>query len=158
MHKRNKLGFTLVELMVVIVVIVILASITVVAYLGVKSDSQDSVRAHDMATIKEAILLYDNEFKGVPRVSAYNSAVSSWDQSTSPNWLSWLRRDNGEMPVDPINSAAENRIYRYYCYTATSSQAINGQTTVKINYRENSNKQVTSVFNVTNCLSSVPTL
>lgn len=51
-------GFTIVELLIVIVVISILAAITVVAYTGVQERSRDSNRKTDLAQIATALRLY----------------------------------------------------------------------------------------------------
>lgn len=53
-----KAGFTIVELLIVVVVIAILASITVVGYSGISSRSRDSVRASDVRNIKNALEMY----------------------------------------------------------------------------------------------------
>ncbi len=54
----NIRGFTIVELLIVIVVIAILAAITVVAYNGIQARAQDSAITNDLASIKKKIELY----------------------------------------------------------------------------------------------------
>lgn len=49
-------GFTIVELLIVVVVIAILAAITVVAYTGITNKANDSARLADASTIEKAIL------------------------------------------------------------------------------------------------------
>jgi len=56
--KNIQKGFTIVELLVVIVVIGILAAITVVAYSGVQQRARDTVRKDDLAALAQAIRLY----------------------------------------------------------------------------------------------------
>lgn len=56
--KRTTNGFTIVELLIVIVVIAILAAISVVAYTGVQARARDSIRKSDLAEIKKALTLY----------------------------------------------------------------------------------------------------
>lgn len=51
-------GFTVVELLIVIVVIGILASITVVGYSGVQRSARDTKRVSDLSKIAEAVGLY----------------------------------------------------------------------------------------------------
>lgn len=51
-------GFTIVELLIVIVVIAILATITIVAYNGVQQRARDSARKNDVASIVKALKLY----------------------------------------------------------------------------------------------------
>lgn len=55
---KNRAGFTLVELLIVIVVIAILASISVVAYNGIQARARDAQRKHDIQTIARALELY----------------------------------------------------------------------------------------------------
>lgn len=55
---QNKNGFTIVELLIVIVVIAVLAAISVVAYNGVQSRARDNVRKQDLAQLAKATKLY----------------------------------------------------------------------------------------------------
>lgn len=56
--KKALSGFTIVELLIVIVVIAILASISVVAYTGIQARGRDSVRKQDIASLVKATQLY----------------------------------------------------------------------------------------------------
>ena len=51
-------GFTIVELLIVIVVIGILAAISIVAYNSVSAKARDSQRLQDVATINKALDMY----------------------------------------------------------------------------------------------------
>jgi prepilin-type N-terminal cleavage/methylation domain-containing protein len=51
----NKRGFTIVELLIVIVVIGILATISLVAFNGIQAKGRDSIRKSDLATIAKAL-------------------------------------------------------------------------------------------------------
>ena len=51
-------GFTIVELLIVIVVIAILASISIVAYNGIQQRARDNVRKQDIAQLAKALKLY----------------------------------------------------------------------------------------------------
>ncbi len=55
-HKRNRHGFTIVELLIVIVVIAILAAITVVSYNGIQQRAQNAKRDADMSALYKAIM------------------------------------------------------------------------------------------------------
>lgn len=119
-------GFTIIELLIVIVVIAILATIAIVAYGGIQERARDSQRSHDMATIKKALLMYNATHGGVPRGSAFGgNSVAGWHLSSGENWLSFLESEYGEMPVDPINTGTEDPtsvgegyewVYFYTCY------------------------------------------
>ncbi len=56
--KHKQTGFTIVELLIVIVVIAILAAISIVAYNGIKSRAYDSVRITEAQSIAKAISAY----------------------------------------------------------------------------------------------------
>ena len=51
-------GFTIVELLIVIVVIAILAAITIVAYNGIQARAKDTVRKNDLAHLVKVTQLY----------------------------------------------------------------------------------------------------
>lgn len=157
-------GFTIVELLIVIVVIAILAAITIVTYNGVQSRARDSRRSQDIASIKKAILAYDAVYGGVKRVGVYNSAGSThggWDASIDPNWLSFLRADYGTMPVDSQNTMAlttnapdsSNRVYFYYCY-AVGTGPLPATDNVRLGYILDNGSIKNENFPVTACLTS----
>lgn len=47
-------GFTIVELLIVIVIIAVLAAITIVAFSGMQARARDSRRVSDMRTIQKS--------------------------------------------------------------------------------------------------------
>ena len=55
---RNARGFTIVELLIVVVVIAILAAISIVAFNGMQQRARDSERKTDVASIAKALSLY----------------------------------------------------------------------------------------------------
>jgi type II secretion system protein G len=59
-------GFTIVELLIVIVVIGILAAITIVAYNGIQQRGRDSDRKSGISTIQKALELYHADNGGYP--------------------------------------------------------------------------------------------
>lgn len=155
-------GFTIVELLIVVVVIAILAAITIVAFNGVQARARDARRGADTASIKKALMLYDNTYGGVPQPgpSKYTgtNTYAGWDSSTSPTWLAFLNADNGKMPLDPTNSRPNadasnptNRNYFYYCYNAGTGP--NPATAnVRLGYQNESGANVLLDFPVTSCL------
>lgn len=64
--KRTTSGFTIVELLIVIVVIAILAAITVVAYNGITARSQDAQMLSDLTNASKKVELYNAEFSSYP--------------------------------------------------------------------------------------------
>jgi len=70
-------GFTVVELLIVIVVIGILAAITIVAYNGIQAQARDNVRKQDLAQLAKATKLYAVD-KGDYAELNCGSAGSGW--------------------------------------------------------------------------------
>ena len=113
---RTKLaGFTIVELLIVIVVIAILAAISVVAYTGVQTRARDSARTDSIAKIKKALELYKIDHGRYPGATA-NPGWLGWEASndTSGSFMEYLAPYglSGNSVVDPTNDTT----YRYYYY------------------------------------------
>jgi len=73
---NNWRGFTIVELLIVIVVIAILAAITIVAYNGIQARANDSSIQSDISNLIKKIKLYEAEFGTFPP-SGYRSGDST---------------------------------------------------------------------------------
>ena len=98
MHKNR--GFTIVELLIVVVIIAILASITIVAYNGIQTRAQRSKIDTDIATINRAISAArsaeSKTFAQITNTSA--TGVSCWGQpngtdlaALASNSTCWVR-------------------------------------------------------------------
>jgi prepilin-type N-terminal cleavage/methylation domain-containing protein len=95
-------GFTIVELLIVIVVIAILATISVVAFSGVQARARDSIRKSDLSEIKKAITRYHidkGDWMGAGSGCGYNGGGQGWF-----NYIS------GSYPV-PIATCLTNEGY-----------------------------------------------
>ncbi len=113
---KTKSGFTIVELLIVIVIIAILAAITIVAYNGITARANDTRRMHDLSEIRQTLSLYYQD-KGFFPVSAPNPGSSSWEISTDPGFLTSLNTYDGSAVFkDPINVA--NSSYWYHTFGA----------------------------------------
>lgn len=121
--RLKQAGFTIVELLIVIVVIGILAAITIVAYNGIQARALDSTRSNDLAAIQKALELYKTE-KGTYPAATANPGSSGWELSTdvAGTFIEELKPYIGEVPIDPVNTAAS--AYWYYYYSPTHSVAV----------------------------------
>lgn len=127
--KVKQHGFTIVELLIVIVVVGILAAISIVAYTGIQQAARDSARTTAVRQIQRALEAYRAEH-GVypPRVGIGTNApagfVGVWGSGyhysidTRDNWLQTLVSSGvvGSVPKDPINDISHHFAY----YSASS--------------------------------------
>ncbi|MGB3945217.1 MAG: prepilin-type N-terminal cleavage/methylation domain-containing protein [Candidatus Saccharimonadales bacterium] len=101
--RRDRIrGFTIVELLIVIVVIGILAAITIVAYGNVSSRARDSARSEDISGVMKAIELYRLDNGVYPNPCGGNDvgcALAGLSTYLVPTFISRL-------PTDPGNGSA----------------------------------------------------
>jgi type II secretion system protein G len=111
-----QIGFTIVELLIVIVVIAILAAISLVTYNGVQQRARDSQRKSDISYVQKALGLYfiDNDgypacnggvYKGVGVGQTCTLSSANLVAALVPKYVS-------KLPVDPTNQTGTQ--YQYY--------------------------------------------
>lgn len=110
-------GFTIVELLIVIVVIGILAAITIVAYNGIQTRAKDATRLSDIQSINKAILAYyavNGTYPEETPSPGTGGAEASTD--TAGTFLEHLKNAGflSQVPLDPLNNS--NYYYSYYLY------------------------------------------
>lgn len=93
-----KSGFTIVELLIVIVVIAILAAITIVAYNGIQQRGRDTVRKNDLTQISKLLRLYETDNGDLANANCGNGSGSGWMTSDY----------DGTGPYLPINTCLMN--------------------------------------------------
>lgn len=72
--RKQRAGFTLIELMVVILIIAILGALGLVAYGQASRSARNGRREADMESVRQALILYRQEHSGCfPNVSPYSS-------------------------------------------------------------------------------------
>lgn len=113
-HSR-KSGFTLMELVVVVLILTVLGGALVPRVTGRMASARDARRISDCAVIRDAIEQYHLD-KGAYPTPNNNGAYGGWDVSHDGNFIQVLV-DEGylrETPTDPIND--ETYHFRYYVY------------------------------------------
>lgn len=91
MHKNKHSGFTIVELLIVIVVIAILAAISIIAYNGIQRRAAIAVVQSDLKNFGTQIGLAHAESGVFP--GADDDVEESWTESGT--WILYTRYDNG---------------------------------------------------------------
>ena len=123
-------GFTIVELLIVIVVIGILAAITIVAYNGIQQKGRDADRRSDLAAIAKALKLYstDNGPMWTGSGCGSNGNGSGWFNATYSGYVSSMNclKNAGVVStdiVDPSNatscSSGDFTCHTYMKYTCS---------------------------------------
>jgi general secretion pathway protein G len=107
-HRRGEAGFTLVELLVVMVILVLLASLVaprVIGYLGSSRTKAAKVQIESLSTSLELYKLdtgrYPDEREGLAALVARPGSVKNWNGP-------YLKKD--KLPTDPWGNAYH---YRY---------------------------------------------
>lgn len=114
-----KAGFTLVELIVVMMIIGVLASLLLVNFQGARQRSRDSVRKSDLQQIRNALQIYYTDFQVFPtNTGGSNGGEIQGCGSAGTSTCSWgspfaagTTQYMNSLPTDPVNS--EPHIYRY---------------------------------------------
>lgn len=125
-YKQNR-GFTIVELLIVIVIIAILMAVTVVAYNGIQTRGRDARRAQDIAQITKALELYYVVHDRYPAGDGSTTLNTSWSTTADASWSNLataLKPYASNLPSDPIstpNAAMTGGAGYNYAYFSHSS-------------------------------------
>ena len=103
--KKTINGFTIVELLIVIVVIAILATISIVAYNGVQGRARDTKRQNDISSVVKLLELYRADNGSYP---VCNSTTPHQTGNTSASSLTYcltpalIPKYTSALPADPV--------------------------------------------------------
>ena len=108
-NRGQRSGFTIVELLIVVVVIAILAAITIVSYNGITRQAQKTKIASDLHTLSQAIMIGRDQTGHLLRTitGSANSSSSCVSKPTGTDLSSLLSTD----PCMVQYNAALNAIY-----------------------------------------------
>jgi len=121
---KNFKGFTLVELLIVIVILGILSGVvlTVVNPQGIRAKSNDGVRKVDLKKIQVALENYFTDFRGYPGAAGAwinaSTAGTTLANAVVPNYISALPRDPSAniTGTNPCTAGTDT----YYSYRTTA--------------------------------------
>ncbi len=112
--KISSRGFTIIELLVVITVIAILATIVTVSYSGVRQKAADSKRDADLKSLEDAIVL--------ARANTGQTLADITGGYGVGSWVYCALFQSASPPVEPNQLATSDDCWQYY-YTAIDSIA-----------------------------------
>jgi prepilin-type processing-associated H-X9-DG protein/prepilin-type N-terminal cleavage/methylation domain-containing protein len=95
MSTKNRLRFTMIELLVVIVIIAILASMLLSALSGAKEIAKRATCINNLKQISYASLLYATDNNGSLVMGNNAKEPDDWYGTTWTNWCLYFRRDMG---------------------------------------------------------------
>ena len=129
--KHNRLGFTIVELAVVIVIIAVLATITSIAYRTTQANARDKKRQTDVAMLQAAVEEYyaDNGDYPAPTTCSSDPGGTTGECWGGQTWQ--LLKDRGYLNTIPVpdlrhSNASYNKLpdgNAYYGWARMSNSA-----------------------------------
>lgn len=137
---KKAYGFTVVELMVVVVVIAILAAVSFVIYRGVQDSARNTQRESDIVAIVKSLEAYYAKNGSYPTSTSCGSTTinSTWCTSADASWQNFSTRMASVMsnvPSDPLSltttgspiGTSNRYAYSYLSYNTEICGATNGQ-------------------------------
>lgn len=96
--KQKQSGFTIVELLIVIVIIGILAGLVITTFAGIQARARDSERQTDINAIQKQLEAYYANFGGYPSLADFNNTSPNTNFRTNNN----IKLDDKAL-ADPSN-------------------------------------------------------
>lgn len=122
-HERSQnRGFTIVELLIVVVIIAILAAITIVAYSGVRARTFESIAVNDLNTLGKQLELFKVDNGRYPLVAAHSTTpnLPEMGEVLKRAGLYSATRANID-PADPAQKPRDEKSF-VFCSNPDSSQ------------------------------------
>jgi general secretion pathway protein G len=117
--KSKQSGFTVVELLIIIVVVGVIAARVIVGYSNITNGARDSERKSEIASIVAALNRYFDDNGAYPRCNAAGANTSPYALSASEAHNASCLTDDlvptymPAIPTDPINTAGSSYQYHY---------------------------------------------
>jgi len=138
-----KKGFTLIELMVVVLIVGLLSGLVVVNVNNSRLNARDAKRIQDIDTINTAIQMYaeanNGQYPAPIAASASDCGCGCWvisaptGDSNYDRWVvlasaTMLQPYTPTLPADPINNYSRGYEYIYTCYNGGADYKIEART------------------------------
>ncbi len=106
--RKSKNGFTIVELLIVIMVIAILAAISVVAYRGIQARARDSIRIKDLKEVQKLVEAYKAVHGSypLPSTGSGNWAGNCTSYGSASQYIVGVEEFAARLPLDPRHGTA----------------------------------------------------
>lgn len=109
--RRNQAGFTLVELLIVVIILGILAAVVIPQFNTAAAESKEAALASNLATIRQAIELYKVQHNDTfPTSSIVNQLTQTTDATgttgTGLKYGPYIRNSFPANPIDASNAVA----------------------------------------------------
>ncbi len=104
-------GFTIIELLIVILVIGILAGLVLNTFSRAQAQSRDGKRSDDITAIAKGLEMYYLDKGQYPPSGGSTSINASWSTTADASWQNFinaLKPYTGEVPSDPISTSNAN--------------------------------------------------
>ncbi len=108
-NRRRQSGFTLVELLIVVIILGILAAVVIPQFNTASSEAKESALVSNLATIRQAVELYkvqhDDEFP--PLATFVEQMTSSTDEDGDTAGTKYGPYIRNSFPTNPINGESD---------------------------------------------------
>lgn len=141
--QTNQKGFTIVELLIVIVVIAILAAISIVAYTGIQNNARASAAQSAAASVRDVAEAYNSLHGSYPTTKAEFVAGAPAGATETP--VAKLPSDIVFVTSGPTSAPTSPKTVRVVPHgPASPSTAVNGFTIYYWNYKDGAVNSVTT--------------
>jgi len=135
-HGRARAGFTLIEMLIVIVVIAILALIVIPRLMGAGRKAKEAALRGDIHQLRNAIQQFEADCGDYPsaisQLMTQPAAGTTGGQGIALDVTAWqgpyLRTPDNNLPKDPFTESATT-----WAYTASTGHIASGSTLTAIN-------------------------
>ncbi len=127
--KKNNKGFTIVELLIVIVVIGILALLVITTYSGIQAKARNAKRAADLLSLQTQLEAYFTQASHYPSLTDMNTGTSATTNASSTWVTTNMKSLDQNAMVDPSNpysskNLAAAPVAKSYSYQPTQSDGV----------------------------------